>query len=234
MEIISVKEIDMSSYGKSTTCNVHCVHVKINDIDPIAHAMIKDISDTSWISKLDAVSQISFNATSQRTIVKLVNIIVDRIDDTGKLAKEFGEYLVSHSAQNALESNHKHIKLPLAELLKEKDSGNPGFDFHTESKGNNIIFGEAKYSAKGNPRAEALDQLHNFISLKKDAAELIMLEKIVTPTAITNFAINKKGYVAAFSLNSKNPDLIFKNALESDVIDDLINHEELYLIAIEV
>ena len=62
----------MTQYGKTTACSVFCVHVKVKSVDASAKDMIKAISDVSWISKLDAVSQITFKARSKRTIEKLV------------------------------------------------------------------------------------------------------------------------------------------------------------------
>lgn len=232
MEIINSTKIDMSKYGKTTACNVHCIHVKVKNINVSAEAMIKTISDISWISKLNTVPKITFEARSKRTIEKLVNDILSKVKDT--VTEDFGEYLISYTAQNTLEQQHSHIKVPLAELLKEKVIGNPGFDFHTESNSNHIIFGEAKYSGTQTPRADALNQISDFINLQKDDAELNILEHFVSPLAITNFTEKKKGYVAAFSLNSNNPTLIFENALKSEIIDKFMCYPELYLIAIEV
>jgi hypothetical protein len=232
MEIKYSKKIDMSLYGKTTACNVYCIHVKVKDINASAKTIIKTITDISWISKLSTIPQITFEATSKRTILKLVNGILRKVK--GTVTEDFGEYLISFTAQNSLETVHSHIKLPLAELLKEKVSGNPGFDYHTESHLNNIIFGEAKYSGTETPRADALDQISKFIDLQKDDAELNTIQYFVSKTAITNYTSNKKGYVAAFSLNSENVNLIFRNALQSEVIDKLICYPELYIIAIEV
>ena len=142
--------------------------------------------------------------------------------------------MISDTAQLSLELEHLHTKVPLAELLKEKVSGNPGFDFHTESDRNHIMFGEAKYSGGITPRAKAINQITDFITLEKDNAELIILENFVSEEAIKNAEEEKKGYVAAFSLNSDNPDLIFINALNSDAIISLFAYPELYLIAIQV
>lgn len=232
MKIISSEKIDMSIYKKITTCSVHCIHVKVSDVNSSAEAMVKTISDISWISKLSAVPQMTFEATSKRTIEKIVKDILSKVKDT--VTEEFGEYLISYTAQHALEAQHSHIKVPMAELLKEKDAGNPGFDFHTESDSSHIIFGEAKYSGTNTPRADALDQISSFVDLQKDDAELNVLQHFVSPAAIANYSRKKKGYVAAFSLNSNNPALIFKNALKSDVIDKFMCYPELYLIAIEV
>lgn len=50
----------------------------------------------------------------------------------------------------------------------------------------------------------------------------------------SNIVAGRKGYAAAFSFNAKSIDVIFKNALESEVIGEIAKHNELYLIAIEV
>lgn len=232
MDIISNTTINMGNYGKITTCRVHCIHVKVKSISNSVTEMTRTISDTSWINKLDTIPRITFEATSRKTIDKLVNDILSKVVDN--VTDEFGEYLVSYTAQHVLELGHSHNKVPLAELLKEKMSGNPGFDFHTESVFNHIAFGEAKYSATETPRADALNQICEFIQAKKDDMELNMLQHFVSSTAVNNYEKKKKGYVAAFSLNAQNVDTIFKNALDSNIINSFMGYEELYLIAVEV
>lgn len=233
MKIVNSKIIDMSQYGKTTECVVHCMHIKIDDVDLKAKEILETIRDTSWINKLgDPLTKSAFKERSKETIEKIVKIIVEKI--SGEVGEDFGEYLISFSAQDALGSHHSHTKFPLAELFKEKVSGNPGFDFHTESHLNNLIFGEAKYSKKKTPRAIALKQISKFIDQKKDTKELSDLKNFLSKVAIKNVKKNKKGFVAAFSLNSKNVEDVFKKALKSNEIDKLIGHSELYLIAIEI
>jgi hypothetical protein len=232
MEIISNHKYDLETLDIQSDCEVHCIHVKVIDIERRANQMITTISDESWISKLTERRQKTFRARAQRTIEKLVNDILAKVDNT--ITEEFGEFMISDTAQLSLELEHSHKKVPLAELLKEKVTGNPGFDFHTESQNNLIMFGEAKYSGETTPRARAINQIAEFIELEKDNAELIILENFVSVEAMDNADIERKGYVAAFSLNSDNPDLIFKNALNSDAIKNLLEFPELYLIAIQV
>lgn len=232
MKIISNEKYDLVALEIESDCEVHCIHVQIIDVKGRANEMITSISDDSWISKLSSIRQKTFKARAQRTIEKLVNDILKKVDNT--ITEEFGEFLISDTAQLSLEKGHLHTKVPLAELLKEKVTGNPGFDFHTESSNNLIMFGEAKYSGNSTPRARAINQIADFIELEKDNAELIILENFVSKEAINNADDDKKGYAAAFSLNSDNPELIFKNALKSDAIDRLLRFPELYLIAIQV
>ena len=232
MEIVSVKIENMGDYGKSSEGIVYSVHVIIKDIEVRAADMVSNISNTSWISKLDAVARVLYSARSERTITKLVNYIINRVENT--ITDEFGEFLVSDSAQSVLVGELDHEKVPLAEFLKEKDSGNPGFDFHTETHTNLVAFGEAKYSGKGNPHGKSLSQIVRFIDLKKDDAELVDLRNFVSESAMDNSLHGRRAYVAAFSVNHDNPEIIIRNSLKSKFIDDLLVFPEVYVIGVEV
>jgi hypothetical protein len=230
MEIVKFENKDMTKYGITTTCQVYCIHVKVTKIYECAQEMITSISNKSWIEELDLVLQSAYRAKAEPTIEKLVNGILKKIKN--EVTSEFGEYMISHSAQLALEEK-SHIKFPLAELLKGRVSGNEGFDFHTESTSQHIMFGEAKYCTRDTPRAEALGQIIKLIGERKDNAELEILLNFATQDACKKAALGKKGYVAAFSLNAKNPEIIFENALKSAHVKELLVHQELYLIGIE-
>jgi hypothetical protein len=194
--------------------------------------MIDIIADTSWINKLDIIPRVAYEARAKVTIDKLINGILKKVTTT--VNTEFGEFLISVTAQDSLVLKHKHIKVPLAELFKEKKTGNPGFDFHTESNTNLIAFGEAKYSGTINPYTNALTQISRFIDLEKDKMELHDLQNFVSKESIENVLVDKKAFVAAFSINSKSPQVIIQNALESEHIDNLLNYDELYIIGIEI
>ena len=232
MQIISCKLIDMNKYGKKSSCKVLAVHIQINDIKERAVEMIKLISDGSWIDKLSPVAKMTYQARAKRTVKKLVLEVFNKVDDV--VTEDFGEYVVSVSAQDVLVGNQGHSRVPLAELIKEKDSGNPGFDFHTESDSKLIAFGEAKYSGKGNPHGKALSQICKFIEREEDAAEFDILENFVSPEAINNAMQNKKAYIAAFSLNNDKPESILYNSFNSKFINKLLDYPELYLIGVEI
>lgn len=194
--------------------------------------MIKIVSDDSWINRLGAVEKVSYEARAERTITKIVDEILLKVDS--KVNEEFGEFMISSSAQTVLEETYSHKKVPLAELLKEKITGNPGFDFHSESETELIAFGEAKYSGIRNTASIAMNQISRFILLKKDLAELVDLKNFTTEKAINNALAGEKAYVAAFSINARKPKLIFENAIKSDAIKPLLKYPELYLIGIEL
>jgi hypothetical protein len=147
--------------------------------------------------------------------------------------EEIGEFIVSYTAQLALENKYSHTRIPLAELLKEKISGNPGFDYHTISHNNHLIFGEAKFSLDATPRANALDQIVLFIN-DRDNAELLWLQPFLNEHAKKNVVKGENGYAAAFSHNNKNILTTLENALESEPVKEIIKLKDLYLIAVEL
>jgi len=232
LNIVSLKHEDMEEYGVTTDCNVYSIHVKVEDISFRAKEMISTLSDTSWIKALDVIPRISYEARAERTIKKLIDSILKKVSTS--VSSEFGEFLVSVTAQDTLDLHYNHNKVPLAELLKEKVKGNPGFDFHTESETNFIAFGEAKYSGIENKYNNALKQIGEFIDLKKDDSELVDLQYFVSQKAINNYAKGKKAYVAAFSINDETPTNVITKALNSKHIAKLLQCNELYIIGIEI
>lgn len=231
MKINVIDKKDYTDLSSISPCEINCIHIKIDDFKPIIQEFQESITNTSWINGLDELSKLAFKANATKTIDKIVNDIIAKV--TTNLTVDIGEYIVSYSAQNALEIKFSHTKIPLAELLKEKISGNPGFDFHSISSNKYLIFGEAKFSLEGTPRAKALDQICLFID-DRDHAELLWLKPFLENDTITHICNGHKGYTAAFSFNGNNILTIFNNALGSNIIKEVIKHKELYLIAVEI
>jgi len=232
MLIESYRKIRRADKKSKGICDIHVIHVKINDVNARAKEMVRIISDTSWIKRLDSIGKATFKARAEKTIVRLVNEVIAKVEDT--VTSEFGEYMISDTAQCVLAKKCGHKKVPLAELLKEKVVGNMGFDFHGETTGQLIAFGESKFSGSDNPYTEASVQILEFIDEKKDLAELLILRAFVSRKSLKNIVNDKKAFAAAFSMNSTNPTLIFENALRSDSIKQLFRYPELYLIGVEV
>nr|BFF39790.1 hypothetical protein BACY1_15950 [Tenacibaculum mesophilum] len=231
---MNIEKIDNSSLNKLPTghdCQINCIHIKIKDFRPIVEEFENYICDTSWINNLDEISQITFRATSKKTIDKIVDEIIAKV--SSNVNTDIGEFIVSYAAQQALEIEHLHKLIPLAELLKEKVTGNPGFDFHSISTNNYLVFGEAKFSLNSTPRAKALKQIVKFIG-DRDSSELLWLTPFIDATTKENIINNKKGYTAAFSHNNEDIINTLDNALESKPIKAIIEYNELYLIAVEL
>ncbi len=219
--------------GLEGDCDVSIVHVAIDDVDVRADEMIASISDTSWIEKLGVVEKISFKAMARKTIEKLLNNINER-KDGDSLTSDFGEYLVSDTALSALVDNFRHNRVPLADLIKEKISGNPGFDFHSECPDCLISFGEAKYSGTQTRYSDALEQIVFFIGENKDEIELNTLKNFVSSKALSNFIDGKKSFVAAFSIHAKNLKTIYTNILKSEYLAKLLCYKKIYIIGVEI
>lgn len=231
MNIDQIDNKTLKNLPAGSDCEINCLHIKIKDFKPIVQEFENYISDTSWINNLDEISKKAFKVNAEKTINKIVTDIIGGI--TTNVNEDIGEFIVSYSAQLALEIEYSHKRIPLAELLKEKVLGNPGFDFHTISTNNYLVFGEAKFSLDSTPRARALNQIEEFIG-DRDNAELKWLEPFLDPTTKANIIRDEKGYAAAFSLNGGNIITILNNALDSDPIKEIIKHKELYLIAVEL
>lgn len=226
------QELDLDTLDLDYGCKVKYIHIEVPDVSECADEMIKSISNTSWIDRLGVVERGAFRARSTRTIDKLVYDIFNKIDDV--VTADFGEFMVSHTALLGLVGKDGHTKFPLAELWKEKVTGNPGFDFHSETPTALIAFGEAKFSAKENPYTRALKQIAGFIVLEKDLAELTDLKNFSTVDAIQNGLKGNKAFVAAFSLNSADPAQIFQNVFRAESFKKLLDQKELYLIGVSV
>ncbi|MCL2035300.1 MAG: hypothetical protein FWG94_11320 [Oscillospiraceae bacterium] len=232
MKVLRIEQIVPSEHGLFTVCDIHLIHILVDDLDNTAKSLIEIIKNTSWISELFAINQESYNARAEKTIKKLVEEIFSQVDSS--LSEGFGEYMVSLKAQDVLEQELLHSRIPLAELFKEKVIGNPGFDFHMETHKSLIAFGEAKYSGSSTPYKKALTQIHNFIVLKKDTMELSDLQHFASSSAATSATNGSRAYIAAFSLNGKRYDQIFKNLLSCNEINAILNNAELYLIGVTV
>lgn len=142
MTILKGEKLDISKI--STTCQAFLYIIKIDDLSENAEELIKTISDTSWISKLDVIPRRTYEECSKITIGKLLHIFETQRANNS-IADNFGEYMVSMNAQRTIETEFDQKHIPLAELWGKKKDGNPGFDFHTyDEKKQLIIFWGSK------------------------------------------------------------------------------------------
>lgn len=193
---------------------VKACHVTVSDISKIATALTSEVQNTSWMMSLDKRTLRAYETTADETAKELVKIFQAAADTPG-VGSDFGELLVTMSSARALEEIFKHLKLPIAEIWKPQIRQNEGFDFHTICKKDLINFGEAKFSSTENSHGRAINQARDFISQKKHFRDTVHLEKLTPPIVMSNFDDERFGVIAAFSVNSENILLIFKNALES-------------------
>lgn len=188
--------------------------VEIDDVEKLAEQLGADVLDTSWMANLDRGVRRQYDYTVKETAAALVRIFKSTAGG-GKVGAEFGELMVSIGSAKALEQVFKHSKIPIAELWKPQVKQNEGFDFHTVCPSEFINFGEAKFSANTNPHGLAIAQAAEFLSVEKHLRDRGHLVNLVGAPSIDHLDNDRYGVVAAFSINSSNPLLIFKNALES-------------------
>lgn len=235
--IIEKIEVDKNALGLTDfSANIYACLVTVDASESIADVM-REIADKSWISRLKIVHQVAFEARLQSTVKVIMENCLSFCSDIGVSKYDYsvvGEYIVSKEGRRALVSGFNHIAVPLAELWKEKESGNPGFDFHSESTSNLIIYGEAKYDSNQNPYNRAINQVEGFINQKKDAMELSDLSNFVSDIALGNFISNKKGFCVSFSITTHKPIDIIKNAIQSDKLNNIKRFDEFYVVGVVI
>lgn len=240
MNIVNVQQIDLTQYGLAPHPAVFELDIQISKAQIPTEAMqiITWLQDTSWLADLDDIDHANYLACAEPTITKLCQMIIDEYLSAsytpGKLKDDLGEYLVSMNAQEALVRAFTHAKIPLAELWKEKVAGNPGFDFHTLSTSDIIVYGEAKYKSKQNGYYDAFNQIDDFIKNNKMNRELRHLRVLASENAALNASMGHLGFAAAFSVCTKNLGNIISNAIQYSTFKSLLSYPEIYLITLEI
>ena len=236
MVILSSSQIDISSYGYESHPCVWALHVQINHTNFPAEAksIVDELSNTSWLKKLDEIDYAAYEARMQDTLNNIVGPIEEgaREGAAKEMVTVFMEYLVSMNAKRALvRMGHKNI--PLAELWKEKASGNPGFDFHTISPQKMLVFGEAKYTRKSSPYKNAIDQVAKFIRERKHIKELSDLKKFSLSPA-KKVLKGQMGVAIAFSVKKGKADLRIDQTIRNSAFVKLLDNNEVYILAVEI
>ena len=231
IESINISKIINEIIG----CDTKVIFIRINPypLDSSLKIIYDELFNMAWINKY------KINIV-RKSIEERCNKTIKRIGEKLKSCKgdiissEAGEYIVSILGKQALTENLNYFNIPLAELWKEKITGNPGFDFHSESTENKLIFGESKYVSGENAYNDSLDQINKFIDLKKDLTEIVDLENLVSDLALSNFEKDKKGYAAAFSSTHITTDKLINNILNNDNFKNVLKYDELILVAVDI
>lgn len=238
MTIKSISKIDTTEYGYPKHDHVYAILVEVEaaKAQQEASSLLSIVTDTSWVNNFDAIDKASLLACAQPTIDKIINSILAKVGN--KIEKEFGEYLISYSAQLTLVDTLSHKPIPLPEFYKEKISGNPGFDFHTVSSNDIIVFGEAKYNSAKTPYDDAESQVNDFLQMippkQKHIKELKELRKFTGDIPATNVINNHFGVTAAFSIHAKKAELAMKNSIKYQEFKKLLDNDEIYVIGVHI
>lgn len=214
---------------------VQFIRVEVTNINPAIESIVGIIADTSWVNDLvDILDRVSLVARAQPTIEKLSGDLKKAIKN--KATASVGEYIVSVVARHTIEAVCGYKALPLAEVIKEQVSGNPGFDYHHEHSRLILIFGEAKYETGSNAYGDAFSQIVEHIGLQKDVKEANDMARFLSDESKANFLAGKKGFSAAFSTSRKSFDTatLIRNIKANANFKKLLEHESLVVVAVDI
>jgi len=225
-----IDKIELDNVGE---CKVTFIRIDPEDRRETIKHILEEISDMSWIKEEIPEDLIpSIQARVEPTVEELIKKLSE--NDGDNITSQTGEYFVSEIAREAIINELKYKNIPLAEMVKQKKDGNPGFDYHTENNNNIIIFGEAKYVYKQNAYGRALNQIVKFIKEKKDIMDLIDLRDFVSKEARINANLGKKGYAIGFSSYSINSKKLIENIMNNEDFKEVIKYEEIVIVAVDI
>lgn len=219
---------------KYSPAKVQFFRIDPEDVSATLTDILRTLMDLSWLSKFDQdYEKKAFASRAQKTIDDIKTKFDQCIDDS--ITKDAGEYVVSELARETLISKLDYLDIPLDELVGKKRSGNPGFDFHSQNKiTDTVIFGEAKYVATTTAYSSALPQIVEFIGDGKDVEDLPELKPFCTASALQRAADGIKGFSAAFSAKSTGTDRIIESIAKRKDFQDLLQYEEIILVAVDL
>lgn len=215
--------------------NIHFFRIKINqeDVSITLREVLDCLNELSWISKFDKeYIRDSFNKRATDTIDYITTNIINGTET--EVTTDSGEYVVSVLSKKAIVDNLDYLDVPLAELIKEKIVGNPGFDFYSENKNSILLFGEAKYVAKTNAYNKALEQIERFSISGKDINDIASIDRFFSEKALENANNGDKGYIAAFSSTEIETKDLVKHIQDNEHYKNLSSHKELICVAVTI
>lgn len=228
MKIVEVKKICEEKHDR-----IIFLRVNPDNIKETLTNIFQVLSDLSWISKFDEdYIKTSFEVRAKSTIEDIEGKLL--ASSTDEVSSDAGEYVVSELAREALIKELKYLDIPLAELYNKKKSGNPGFDFHSQTNDDIIIFGEAKYLDDRNAYSSGLKQVVRFISEKKDIKDIADLRDFCSMEALSMANQGFKGFAIAFSAKETKSDLIIKNIIKNSDFNLLLPYTEIIIVAVNI
>lgn len=213
--------------------HIRFFRIRPTDIKLTLRSVFDSLSNESWIMKLqDEFLKQTFKVRFQSTIEHLSSKILNADDDD--LTSNSAEYVISEVARSTIVTQLDYLDIPLAELIREQKSGNPGFDFYSVNKLEIILFGEAKYVAKQNGYGRALKQMCRFRDEQRDIADLADIQNFCTKKSCNSVCNGEKGYIAAFSTTQMKTETLVKNIKANDDYKRLSSFQELILVAVDI
>lgn len=211
------------------------IRVKVNDLSEVVKYILDVFSNVSWLETIDEeYLRASIEACTKSTISDLTKQL--KYENGDDITKEVGEYVVSELSKESITSyDNKYSKIPLAEFFKQKNSGNPGFDLHSENLETRIIlFGEAKFVSRANGYSRAFSQIVRFEKEKNDIKDLKDLGPFCSREALNKVLKGEKGFIAAFSCTKMKTDKLIQNMLSNAKLQQLKAFSEIICVAVEL
>lgn len=215
--------------------NIYFFRIKINqeNVSITLREVLNCLNELSWLSKFD--KEYMQNSFMKRATDTINYITANIINGTkSEVTTDSGEYVVSVLSKKTIVDKLEYLDIPLAELIKEKVVGNPGFDFYSENKNNIMLFGEAKYVAKTNAYNKALEQIENFSISGKDINDIASIDRFFSEEALENANNGDKGYIAAFSSTEIETEELVKHIQDNVHFKELSSHKELICVAVTI
>ena len=202
--------------------NVIFIRIEPSDLKTTINDIICSLNNLSWIETFDKeYIKKSFKIRASRTAEHLSNKLNNFAQD--KVTTDIGETVVSELSRLAIVNELEYRDIPLAELFKQKISGNHGFDFFSETLSQFIVFGEAKYVSNSNGYGRALEQIERFIIEERDTSDLNDIDRFVSDSSLNNHTKNGKAFACAFSATSIKSETLIDNILNREIILIAVN-----------
>lgn len=213
--------------------NVIFIRIEPSDLKTTINDIICSLNNLSWIETFDKeYIKKSFKIRASRTAEHLSNKLNNFAQD--KVTTDIGETVVSELSRLAIVNELEYRDIPLAELFKQKISGNHGFDFFSETLSQFIVFGEAKYVSNSKGYGRALEQIERFIIEERDTSDLNDIDRFVSDSSLNNHTKNDKAFACAFSATSIKSETLIDNILNNDNFNKIKHHREIILIAVNI
>ena len=213
--------------------NVIFIRIEPSDLKTTINDIICSLNNLSWIETFDKeYIKKSFKIRASRTAEHLSYKLNNFAQD--KVTTDIGETVVSELSRLAIVNELEYRDIPLAELFKQKISGNHGFDFFSETLSQFIVFGEAKYVSNSNGYGRALEQIERFIIEERDTSDLNDIDRFVSDSSLNNHTKNDKAFACAFSATSIKSETLIDNILNNDNFNKIKHHREIILIAVNI
>lgn len=215
--------------------NITFIRTQITDRKGVLLFVLSSISDKTWLSRF------SQNVALMKSYKKRLEMTAKDIDEKfrkekdSEITKISGEKVVSELSRKSVIESMNYADIPLAEVFKEMKTGNPGFDFYSESNDGVPLFGEAKYVNGINAYGKALKQIFEFIEEGKDEADFANINDFLSPVGREKMGNGIRGFMAGFSAIDTPSSVLIDGVRNNTYFKDIcLKSNEIVLVAINV